>query len=477
MQKLKLLFLDTSLFRLCYLLCLFFCMVMFVNEAAYIMLYGFFVWGLFLSVYTLIKRKAYQKMYFCVWLLGFMAAFVVTILLNLNSDARTWMFNIFMLMHMSICFFVFYGIHTERGVPFRWEFYLMARTFVYLSTIFTLIGLVLMFFTKGTFDDYMYYKGVFTGFYVNPNYQGYVSALSVIFCHMLTKPNFIFNSGQKRVSRIWLVSCVLLNCIALLLCDSNGSLLLLVVYAALIIMMKFFSMIEDLTPKKMIVRMVTMIAVGAVVLTLMMFLRVACRIGVAAFFSDSGLSAQQIDDMSSDMFFVPSEDTGFTSRWFLWDAGMKIFTQNPIFGIGKGNLYSEIIAVTGKDKFNSGFEGFPLLAFTDLHNGYLTILVTAGIVGFILFMAFLIRYLTMIFPVWFVQRRIVEYSVYPCLIAFICAYLVYALIEKTILFDVTYLVMTFWLLLGYTSCYALDFGYSRRGHLTLFGKYVPKRLI
>ncbi len=477
MKKLKLLFLDSSLFRLSYMLCLFFCMVMYVYTAAYVVLALLFVWGAALTVYTVIKKNIFNKLYLGLWLFAFIGVFLVTVLCNLNDGFYAVLYNVVLFFHVCICFFIFFGMHTEKIVPFRWELYLMVRIIVYLSTVFTFIGLVLMLFTSGKFDNYMNYQGVFKGFYINPNHQGYVSVLSIIFCHMLTKPNFIINSKQNRVSRIWLVSCTFLNCTALLLCDSNASLLLLVVYAAVIVIMKFFSMMDNLTPKKMIIRILLLGGAGLVALSVMMFLRVFCRVGVAAVFSDGGLSAQQIQELSSDAVFIPTKDSGFTSRWFLWDAGAKIFAENPLFGIGKGSLLEEIISVTGRTKFNAQYDGVVRMVFTDLHNGYLSVLVSSGVVGFVLFMAFMIRYLMMTFPVWFLQRKIMTYSIYPCLMAFIVAYLVYALVERTMLFDITYLVMSFWLILGYTSCYALDFGYMRRGSYYIFNKKLHKRLI
>ncbi len=477
MQKLKLLFLDTSLFRLCYMISLFFSMVMYVEKTAYVAVYILFAWGFALSLYKVIKEKIYTRMYIFIWLFAFLVSFSITVLVNINSNLLALGYNLLMFAHCGVCFFIFFGMHTERGVPFRWELYLMARVIVYISTIFTLIGLVMMLFTQGKFDDYMYYEGVFKGFYTNPNYQGYVSALSIIFCHMLTKPDFIAHSGQNRVSRIWLISCILLNCTALLLCDSNGSLLLIIVYLAVITLLKFFTMTENLTPKKMILRMIMLIIAGIVAIAIMMFVRVICRIGVAAFFSDTGLTQAEIDALSSDAVFIPSEDTGFTSRWFLWDAGVKLWKCNPLFGIGKGNLYDGIVAVTGRENLNSQFDGIIQIAYTDLHNGYLTILTTAGTIGFILFAVFLVRYLMMVLPVWFVHRRIMTYSVFPCLISFIVAYLVYAVIEKTILFDITYMVMSFWLILGYTTCYALSSGYQRRGIIYIGNFKLNKKYI
>ncbi|MDO5124217.1 MAG: O-antigen ligase family protein [Eubacteriales bacterium] len=479
LKKIKMLFLDTSLFRLSYMMFLFFWMVMYVEKAAYFVIYGLFVWGLALSVYSVFVKHTYKKMFFGLWLVAFLLSFSVTILVNINKDFNTVAYNIFMLLNCCVCFFMFYGIHTEKNVPFRWEFYLMARMFVYLATLFTLIGFLLLFFTSGKFDSYMYYQGgVFKGFYTNPNYQGYVSAISIIFCHMLTKQNFIAESGQKRVSRIWLASCVILNSIALLLCDSTASLLLIVAYVVIIIVMKLFSMIDDLNFRKVFTRVAMLLVAGAVMVTLMLFLRTAFRIGVVSLFSEnSGLSQEATDKLTSSTVFNPKTDTGVTSRLFLWKAGLQIFLQNPIFGIGKGNLHNSIVEVTGRVNFHKDLEGLIQISAADLHNGLYTILVTAGLVGFILFVIFIIRYLSMVCPVWLVQRRIMTHSVYPCLLAFIFAYFVYSMVEKTILFDATFLVMSFWLIMGYTACYAIGFGYTRRGRFKLLGRNLQKKLI
>ncbi len=478
LQKLKQLFLDTSLFRISYILFLFFWMVMYVEKAAYIIIYGLFVWGLALSIYSIVVRKAFKKLYFGLWLVAFMLSFTVTVIVNINSEFNTFAYNVFMLLNCSVCFFMFYGMHTEKGVPFRWELYLMTRIIVYLSTLFTLIGFILLFFTSGKFDSYMYYQGgVFKGFYTNPNYQGYVSAISIICCHMLTKQNFIAHSGQRRVSRIWLASCVILNTIALLLCDSTASLVLIVAYVAIVIIMKLFSMIEDLTMKKVIIRFLVLLFAGIVGIALMIFLRTTFRIGVVSMFGGAdGETAQKIEELSSTAIYIPSEDSGFTSRMFLWKAGFEIFLDNPIFGIGKGNLHNSIVEVTGRTGFNGDLEGLIQISAADLHSGFYTILVTAGLVGFLLFVIFIIRFLMMIVPVWFVQRRIMVHSVYPCLVSFIGAYFVYSLVEKTVLFDVTFLVMSFWLIAGYISCYAIDLGYKRRGSTRILGRNISKNL-
>ncbi|MGN0504168.1 MAG: O-antigen ligase family protein [Ruminococcus sp.] len=480
LKKLKLLFLDTSLFRVSYIMFLFFSMVMYIEKVAIWVQYGLFVWGFFLSLYSVIVRKSFKRLYFGIWLMAFLLSFTLTIVFNISSNLTALLYNIGMLINVSICFFVFYGMYLEKGVPFRWELYLTARLIVYLATLFTLIGLILMLFTHGRYDAYMYYKGeVFKGFFTNPNYQGYASAISIIFCHMLTKPNFVVNSGQKRVSRIILVSCVVLNMIALLLCDSTASLVLLVVYAAVFVIIKLFSMIEELTVKKMLSRVAMLIVAGVVMVALMIFMRTSFRLGVVSLFSgEGGVDPEIYNKISSQGAFKFLEDSGFTSRVSLWQSGIKVFLSNPILGVGKGNLYDCMIAAGCKSPCPTFYGKYDRILFSDLHNGYLMILVTAGIIGFLLFMTFIVRVLRMTVPVWFVHRRIMMYSAYPCLLAFMFAYFVYALVEKTILFDVSFLVISFWTVLGYLACYAIDFGYDRRGRtkFKVFGKSIRKRL-
>ena len=57
LKKLKLLFLDTSLFRVSYIMFLFFSMVMYIEKVAIWVQYGLFVWGFFLSLYFTIANK------------------------------------------------------------------------------------------------------------------------------------------------------------------------------------------------------------------------------------------------------------------------------------------------------------------------------------------------------------------------------------------------------------------------------------
>ena len=92
-------------------------------------------------------------------------------------------------------------------------------------------------------------------------------------------------------------------------------------------------------------------------------------------------------------------------------------------------------------------EGFQ---FFDLHNGYLTILISCGTVGFGLFLAFAVLAARKVMKAVF--RRYSQRGERELVILFcsLCAYAVYALFERALLFDITFMVVSFWMLFGYT---------------------------
>ena len=46
-------------------------------------------------------------------------------------------------------------------------------------------------------------------------------------------------------------------------------------------------------------------------------------------------------------------------------------------------------------------------------------------------------------------------EMFPCMFSFLAAYLVYSLFDVTLLYGISFTVMFFWLIMGYTSTYIL----------------------
>lgn len=472
LQKLQMVLFDESLFRCCYLASFFFYMVSYLSGPAIVLIGITSAWGVLIGVRSIIYNKAYSKIYHGFWLGAFVLSFTLTLIFNISADFIAVAYNFILIVHTFICFVVFYGMHIHRGTMYRWEMYLFTRFFIYAATVSAFIGLT--FLLLGV--QFVFYQNTFTGVFFNPNYQGYVSALALIFCHFMTKPDFLVQARQKRVSRIWITACALLNLIALVLSNSNGSLLLLGIYVGFMVLFRLLALSEKLTPRKIIVRVAALAMVGFLLICLLMSLRAAFRIVVASLSSAEGeITKAEISSLTKGSFFNIFTDSGLSSRLDLWGAGLKAFLNNPVFGVGKGDLFNYIYDTIGmKSYFTDDYLTNVFVA--DMHNGYISILVSAGIVGVGLFFIFFFKFCKMTLPVWYVQRRIMTYSVYPCMISFVAAYLIYALIERTILFDFTFIVTSFWAMLGYMSCYATDLGYNIRGTVDILNHKVPKRL-
>lgn len=471
-SKLKLALFDESLFRCCYLASFFFYMVSYISTPAIVLIGIASLWGVIIAVRSIIVNKAYFKIYYGFWLGAFLVSLTLTTLFNLSTDLIAVGYNFILIVHSFICFVLFYGMHIHRGTMYRWEMYLFSRFFIYASTVTAFIGLVFLLFGV----EMVFYGNTYTGVFFNPNYQGYVSALAIIFCHFMTKPDFLAQARQKRISRIWVTACILLNLVSLVLSNSNGSLLFLGVYVAFMVLFRLLALSEKLTPRKILTRIAALILVGFLLVCLLMALRAAFKIVVAVLSSPEGeITKADINALTKGSFFNIVTDSGLSSRLDLWGAGFKALLSNPLFGAGKGDLYNHIVEVIGQRSYFTD-DYLTNVFIADMHNGYIGILVVSGIVGFGLFAVFMYRFFKMTMPVWFVQRRIMTYSVYPCLIGLCAAYLVYALIERTILFDLSFIVTSFWAVLGYMSCYATDLGYNIRGTVEVFDRKVPKKL-
>ena len=118
---------DTALFRQLYIIDLFFCYVSFLQIPAYCFLVFLFCWGVYLVKKSLIENHTILKLRFGLWIGAFLAFSCLSILINFTF---TLFYSVLMLFHVAICFFVFYGMHTEKDFDFKSELFSVARLIV-----------------------------------------------------------------------------------------------------------------------------------------------------------------------------------------------------------------------------------------------------------------------------------------------------------------------------------------------------------
>ena len=111
---------NSSLFRKIYIIDLFFCNIAFLQIPAYVLLFFLFIWGLRLVVYNQRRNNTFFKLRFGLWIGAFLICSLLSILINFSI---TVLYSVLMFLHVMICFFVFYGMHTEPDFDFKWALF------------------------------------------------------------------------------------------------------------------------------------------------------------------------------------------------------------------------------------------------------------------------------------------------------------------------------------------------------------------
>lgn len=481
MTKLKKTLLSKSLYRQCYIICLFACNISYLHFAAYVVLAFMVIWGAFLAVYHEITRRTSLKTRFGFWLIAFLVSSVVTMLIHLLDNL---FINFVFILHLAICFFVFYSVHTEKQLNPKRELFNISRVLIYVTTVMGIVGLACM--VMGVNFEFLtvkfiIYENRFTGLFTNPNQLGLAAVVSLFCCHMMLKRDFVEQSGCRRMSRIWIGCCAAVNSISLLLCDSNGALVLLIGYAVFFVVYMMFGKESKFSVKQIIVKSIACLLAGLVIVSSMFLLRTVCQLGFAELIKTKQSISSQSDktddeDLPEEITFEHENANVDSGRFVLWQQGTRLFLNNFVFGIGKGN-----IAEYGDRMFENGIKfadqyGDLAAWRIDFHNGYLSILVCSGIVGFALFMVFAVRIFSSTTRHVLRDERL-HNSEFPCMYSFLCAYAVYSFVEVTLLFNITFAVLLFWLILGYTSCYLTkNIPDHPIEHVTIFGRQFRKTL-
>lgn len=455
MKRLKSFFGSPSAFRICYIIDLFFCNISYLQIVAYVLMLPFFIWGVILCCVNQRKYKTFTKMRFGIWIGAFLLCNLITMIINFSVMV---IYSGIVFLNLCMCFFLFYGMHTEPQTNIKAEFYTICRLIVYITTILGIIGITCLVCgvsydsQEFTWIKFIIYENRFTGVYVNPNLLGFTSVVSIVCCHMLTKKKFYTEAGRPRVSIIWILTCAGIDLFSLLLCDSNASMVLIICYVIAYVVYVLFSEEKRFSKKQLFARLTALCCLGVFVVCSAFVFRVICQQGFSAVVNHTRevVAEQNSEKVAQSgeepVTFTHINENIDSGRFKLAKESVNLFKISPFIGISNGNivLYSE--------EYSDGAMSFSY-HFSDLHNGYLTLLVSTGFLGFTIFAIFGFRFAKHIIQNLFTDKSGLQNDIFPCLFSFLAAYLVYALFEKALLYDVSFMVVWFWLFMGVASTY------------------------
>lgn len=210
--------------------------------------------------------------------------------------------------------------------------------------------------------------------------------------------------SEPGISKIWIVACLATNAFSLILCDSNASLVLALGYAIVYIVYIFFADKAGLSPSKIILKITALFLVGVFLTGSALMFRTICQEGFSVVVSKTtsvvdlllgkteselaqeGLTPEQREQLEKDKITFSHENKNIDSgRKKLWLESINLFKLSPIIGISNGNI------VLYSAEYSNGALEYSYHK-SDLHNGFLTILVSTGVIGFVLFGIFGFRF-------------------------------------------------------------------------------------
>ncbi len=466
---------DVSLFRKLFLISLSLEMIAFLDIPALVFKCFVLSWGLAILIKNFfIEKRAFKVKYkYILW--AFLSLMTVTSLVHISIY---FVPNIVLILYTAVCFFMFYGMYTAGAhEDIEKEMVFVLKFFIYFGTICGILSLLILFWRRGATVG-TYHLGIFKnrliGIYTNSNILAFSMIESIVACDIISTP-YIKNKFKDIKLNNWiLIGCVVINCICLFLSDSNASFLFLIIYATMRVFCNMFFKNGPFGKLKFFKSVLIVVGFCVVFMSASFSVRDMCQNFIEKAMSDmysNGKTLNADDDSyfnaKNIIMITPDSEKDFDSfkdsdsskihigrehyevssgRITLWKQGVKIFKHNPIIGIGRANL-----KIYSKEYLNGG------LIHPDLHNGYLTILVCYGAIGLLIFGIFSFLVALDVCKNMFLCVNKNYFGVNARLFSVLVAYCGYCLFEKAILFDMTFMVGFFWVILGYAVSFINKF--------------------
>ena len=417
-----------------------------------LMIYGFVIIG-----YELLRGKllgALRSTKTAFFLGGFALSYAITILIN-----QMQVFNGFKTLAFMVLFFVLFFLFPQGTTKeqITKEIKIVSAVIVVITSILSAISFILYVFSiSGTYTTgngiYQAYYGMFEfrlwGLY-NPNTSATLTIISI-----LLSISFILAKRKKRVI-IPLIINIFIQFSVLLLTGSRAGYYVLAGATAFGVFFGMVYVFKNFTVKN------ASIAILSATVSLLIFFAVGAvlREGLAYV---PGLTTyvlsepeevveeakieqkERIDKVDLDRFEDPNapESTAFANRLDIWQASFKEFCEAPIFGVGRENVVNRATENLKDKKWSYHFK------FGNTHNIYLCVLVSSGIVGFLILGSFAV--ITAGKSAKYVAKTYKKINIW-FLSSFIMCLMMYAteFVESRILYKVCIFSTLFWIYCGY----------------------------
>lgn len=405
--------------------------------------------GGFVVLFRLLNFKKYISARGIVWLVLFCGSYLLSTLLTRQYGL---MENIQALIWMVIQFFIVYTYNNSAPIEQdKKEIKILGWLFLGYTFLMAAAALVML------ITDYNNYRpagdtAVISGFlwnrlwglYTDPNYGAVFSIISMVL-------SVAFYKASKKPVRVFFIVNIVFQILYITFSDSRTALVALmatVFAAAFLLLLRAKKLEKQKVPVRAVisVALALVLAVGSAVT-----IAVVQKTGNELKILQYEYNAKHKGDTENE---VPDTIIGRTDsdinndvsnrRFAIWQSGLEIFKTSPITGITFRNYIPYAKENLPNTYIVHNDQGF----FPSMHNSFVDILVSQGILGFIIILCFIVSVLIVLLRgIFKTQGEIYRYNVF-LLVSFI------PILVSMMFYSETFYMNTggaflFWAFLGY----------------------------
>jgi len=448
--------LNRTVFKVLLILATMLTAVPYINEKVLIIMSIVFVYGFAVLILELVRGKllAMLKETKEAWFLyGFIIAYFFTLLINKTTIPKSYAVLTFMLLTFLLLFIFPKDIKKDKVLK---EIKIVSITTIICTFVLNFISFILYMFSisgvyytsNGMHKAYYGMDGARLWGLYNPNNGATLTVISI-----LLSIAFLIKQKKKRII-VPLSINILLQFSVMLLTGSRAGYYVLAGTLAFCAFFFVWYKMKEVTVKTIVVSGLSIVLVLGGYFTVGTGLRecLAYVPGITEYvlsepkeLTENGPESEKegidkVDLERNDLAQTPDKGA-FANRIDIWKISFEEFLKAPVFGIGKEN-FVEFAGDRLGEELKLHFR------FGSTHNIYLCVLVSSGIVGFLLLAAFVVITISHSVKTIVKEYRCINWWL---LMSFVMCMMMYTteFVEARMLYKISVFSAVFWTYCGY----------------------------
>lgn len=429
---------------------------------------GAVVWGSIIIVYEILIKRSFFKMRYSYLLILGIVSFMITVLLN-----RAYFFvpSIYNLVYLMITLIVIYPVDFSQDSETRKkkiiQFNNVFIVIILIATFISIVQFVLLISyrvptgTPGIVARQGFIENRLFGVYTSPNVGamfGYTSIILSIFSGLL-------NNLTKKIQLLYIINFAV-QVIYIILSSSRGAQLVIISFLFLFLVFLFQSSFRKAVTERTSINIRWLIAIALIFLVFFTIgntyaKNLLAKIPVAIENKIEIKKTDQVEDNLDrpDKVVVQHSDgnSEFSAgRFSIWKAAVKATEPTLFFGHGETDFFGNSDGtVLDKVQLNSMDINELRRAHGNMHNGYIQVIVSSGIIGFICFYIFYMCNIFKLIKLFFIKKSQsveIDYALLGIVLIFLLSIFANELVESHLLFNKRDVIsIVFWYYLGNIS--------------------------